>query len=344
MFELGLYTKIVITSFVALVGIFLSVLVIRWLMATLRVEADQTESLKLVNQGNCACQYHLSVKSLASDLVFKLYVDGVPLAPVFEEIEEKVVEEKTVVETSAAPARTVAVADAGSQSVEKNTKLNADDALQKGQDANAKVGVFANLLGIVGNLLPGSLGKSVKGAAGSARKAQSTSAKAIQAPKSAQRKVDAMKKSGSRLGVQAGEKPEQRVAQSRSGARKMRGQRQQTEISRSTREVVKTIKKTVEKVGVVQTIDLYPGEFLDLSLEISKAGKRYPTGSFGYSLESQPVPLDKQLGSAPAMIKKRQVHFAPIPRWRYWMPSLSVTLYLLLLALSAYYFILVLWA
>jgi hypothetical protein len=79
-------------------------------------------------------------------------------------------------------------------------------------------------------------------------------------------------------------------------------------------------------------------------LEISKQGKRYPTGSFGYSVESQPVPLNKQLGKAPKTMKKRQVYFAAIAGWRYWLPSVSVMLYLALVALFIYYSILFLWA
>ncbi len=314
------------------------------MVRSLQVEADQLETFKLMNQGNSACQYHLSVLSPVSELKFTLYADGVPLAPVYEEIEERVVEEKTVTQVESKAAAAIPATDANQKEVKRVEPVNADDALQKGQDASAKLGVMANLLGILGSVLPGSLGKSVKGAAGGARKAQATSAKAVQAPRSAQRKMDAMKKSGNRLGVQADEKAGAQVAQPRVGARQMREQRQQTEISSSTREVVRTVKKTVEKVGVVQTVDLYPGEALFLALEISKQGKRYPTGSFGYSVESQPVPLNKQLGKAPKTMKKRQVHFAAIAGWRYWLPSVSVMLYLALVALFIYYSILFLWA
>ena len=341
--ELGLFAKIALTSVIALLGIWLSVLIIRWLVRTLRVEADQFETLRLVNQGNSACQYHLSVNTTAPNLKFTLYADGVPLAPVYEEIEEEAIEEQAVVQEESKPVAATPAANTGTQAATKTEKMDTEGALKAGQDASAKVGVLANLLGIIGSILPGKLGAKVKGAAGGARKVQSTSAKAVQAPKSAQRKMDAMKSSGSRLGVKAGDAQGADVVKPKTGARQMRGKQEQTEFSRPTRDVVKTIKRMVEKVGVVQTVDLDPGDVLFLALEISKQGKRYPTGSFGYSIESQPVPLNKRLGEAPPAVKKAQVHFAPIGRWRYWMPSLSVMLYLILLAFAAYYFVLFLW-
>jgi len=347
MFELNLYAQIALTILLAVLGIAVSVMVVRWLVRVMRVEADQSQTLRLVNQGNCASQYHLSVDTPAPNLKFSFNVDGIPLAPVYEEIEEEIVEEETVVQAGQKTAATAAVpaTNTSAQAAQKTEKLNTGDALQKGQDASAKAGVLANLLGVIGSVLPGSLGKSVKGAAGGARKAQATSAKAIQAPKSAQRKMDVAKKSGSRLGLKADAAQDTGVvARPKPRAGQAHAKRDQAEFSRTTRNIVKKIKKTVEKVGVVQTVDLDPGDVLFVTLEISKQGKRYPTGSFGYSLESQPVPLNRQFGDAPAAVKKGQVHFAPIARWRYWMPSISVSLYLILLALLAYYLILYIWA
>lgn len=346
MFELNLYTQIALTILLAVFGIALSMMVIRWLVRVMRVEADQSQVLRLVNQGNCASQYHLSVSTTAPNLKFSLNVDGIPLAPVYEEIEEEVVEEQIVVQAGQKPAATAAVpaTNTSAQDAQKTEKLDTGDALQKGQEASAKAGVVANLLGVIGSVLPGSLGKSVKGAAGGARKAQATSAKALQAPKSAQRKMDAVKKSGGRLGVKADAAQDTGVARPKPRGGQPQGKRDQAEFSRTTRNIVKKIKRTVEKEGVVQTVDLNPGDVLFVTLEISKQDKRYPTGSFGYSLESQPVPLNRQFGDAPAAVKKGQVHFAPIARWRYWMPSVSVSLYLILLALLAYYLVLFIWA
>ena len=56
------------------------------------------------------------------------------------------------------------------------------------------------------------------------------------------------------------------------------------------------------------------------------------------------MPLNKNLGDAPMTMKSGFVHFEPIARWRYWMPGLSVILYLLLLAMLAYYLLLFIWA
>ena len=336
----SLTTKIVLTSFLVLAGLGFSGLIVRWLVERLRVKADQVYWLKLANQGNCVCQYELSVKEPVPGLTFNFSVDGVPLAPVYEEVEETVVSEvETLVQSEPK-----AVAVASGSAPTKTQDLNADAALGVGKDVSVKSGVFASLLGTLGSILPGSLGSSVKGAAGGARKVQAGTAKAVQAPQSAQRKVDSLQKSGGRLGVKADDAQVAVVAKPKAGARQMRSAREQTEFSRTTREIVKTVKRTVEKVGVVQTVDLDPGEALLLALTIGKAGKRYPAGSFGYLVESQPVPLNKRLGSAPAAVKSGQVYFAPIARWRYWMPSLSVSLYLLIFALLAYFLFLFIWA
>jgi len=344
MSEYGLLVQIALTAVLILIGLGFSVAFIRWLVRSLRVEADQLHTLRLANHGNAVCQYHLSVKTTAPNLKFTLFSDGIPLAPVFEEIEEEVVEERAVVKEDAKKASSVSAVNTSAQSATKTEAPNTDGALKAGKDVSVKSGVLANLLGTLGSILPGSLGASMKGAAGSARKVQSTSAKAVQAPKSAQRKMDSMKKSGGRLGVKAEDAPVGGVGKPKAGGRRTSNKREQAEFSRPMRDVVKTIKRTVEKIGVVQTVDLNPGENLFLTLEISKQSKRYPSGSFGYSLESLPVPLNKRLGNAPLAVKSGVVHFETIARWRYWMPGLSVTFYLLLLAVLAYYLLLFIWA
>ncbi len=345
MAEYGLTLQIALSIVLTLLGLWLSVLIIRWLVSLLRVDADQLHTLKLVNQGNAQCQYHLSVKTAAPNLKFTLYADGLPLAPVYEEIEEEVVDEKaTALQEKMRSASPVAAANTSEESATRTAAPSADGALKAGKNVSVKSGIVANLLGTLGSILPGSLGASMKGAAGKARKVQSTSTKAMQAPKSAQRKMDSVKKSGGQLGVKADAAQSAGGNGHKAGARQMHGRREQTEFSRPTRNVVKKIKRTVEKVGVVQTVDLNPGESLFLALAISKESRRYPTGSFGYSLESQPVPLNKRLGEAPLTMKKGLVHFAPIARWRYWMPGLGVSLYLLLLGTFFYYLYLFVWA
>ena len=345
MVELSLFVKIALSSALALFGILFSVLIIRWLVRALSVNADHFEILKLANHGNCACQYHLSVNSTATDLKFTLYDDGFPLTAVFEEIEEEVIDKKAEAkkeEVKPVAAKTTA-ANTGTQEATKTAKVDSEGAIKKGQDVSAKAGVFANFLGILGSILPGKMGSSVKGAAGGARNVQKKSAQAVQAPRSAQRKMDAMRKSSGRLGVNAANVQEAGVSQPGVGVRQMRGKQEQAESSRSTREIVKKVKKIVEKVGTVQTIGVDPGEVLYLALEISKKGSRYPTGTFGYSIESQPVPLDKRLGEAPPTMKTGQVHFAEIGFWRYYISPLGVILYLALLTYLAYLAVTYLW-
>ncbi|MCP4142914.1 MAG: hypothetical protein GY755_21940 [Chloroflexi bacterium] len=346
MAEYGLLVQIALTIVLILLGLWISVTFIRWLLRSLRVEADQLQTLKLANQGNAICQYHLSVKTTAPNLKFTLYSDDYPLAPVFEEIEEEVVEKQADMKEDKKKKTSISAANTSTESVIKTEKpkADADGALKAGKDVGVKSGVLANLLGTIGSILPGSLGSSMDGAAGQARNVQSKTAKAVQAPQSAQRKMDSMKSSGGRLGVKADAAPEPAGNARKVRGRKMPETREQNEFSRPARDVIKKIKRTVEKVGVVQTVDLGPGENFLLTLKISKEGKRYPVGIFGYSLESQPVPLDKKLGNAPMTMKKGSVHFDPIARWRYWVPGLSVIFYLLLLAMLSYYLFLFIWA
>ena len=285
--EYGLIVQIASTAALTLIGLWISVVLIRWLVHSLRVEADQLHTLKLANQGNAVCQYHLSVKTTAPNLKFTLYADGLPLPSVFEEIEEEVVEKQAAVKESAKEISSVSAANTSVQSATKTEKPKAGGALKAGKDVGAKSGVLANLLGTLGSILPGSLGSSMKGAAGKARKVQSTSAKAVQAPQSAQRKMDSVKKSGGRLGVKADAAQGSAGNGHKVGARKMPATREQTEFSRPVRDIVKKTKRIVEKFGVVQTVDLASGENLFLTLKISKQGKRYPIGSFGRDIASR---------------------------------------------------------
>ena len=345
--EYGRVVKTVLTIGLLLFGGLGGVLIITWFSRKLRVVADKEHSLKLVNQGNCCSQYYLSIKKAPSNLNFTFLINNIPLAPVFEESEEEVLEnEEEYIETTTSNTPTHTEAKK-SKDKSKAAAAKPEGALKAGKAAGAKTGVLANLLGTLGSILPGSLGKSLQKQAGVARDVQSKTAKATQAPQSAQRKMDSLKQSGGKLGVKASKSEQNSRPTSRrgTGAEKKFDKNERDVVSNppANNSVVIKRKVAVEKTGFVQTKDMEPGESLFLTLRIGTQEKRYPAGSFGYTLESQTMPLNRKLGETSPTIKNGLVHFEPIAFWRYWLPTLSRIFVILLILLGFFYGLTFIW-
>ena len=313
-----------------------SAFLVRWLGRILRVKADREHSLKLVNRGNCHNQYHLSIIEAHPDLRFNFFYEGVPLAPVLENLteEHKEARKKNKPDAPDKPARAARATQKVQEGKSPSAKVNADGAMKAGKSVSEKSGMIANLLGALGNILPGSLGQNLKAQAGVARNVQTKSTKAVQAPQSMRRKIGAVKQSSGKLGVKASQDKEKAI--SAPDMNLTRGEQgwvsaSETGIKRNDRDALSALptdimQKKVSVHGLVQTKDLEPGEILFLTLKVGTKQKRYPVGSLGYTLISQPIPLNKKLGEVPSMQKVGLVNFGSIALWRYWLPTLSGTL------------------
>ncbi|WP_152966318.1 hypothetical protein [Ornatilinea apprima] len=304
-------------------GVLVSVLLRR----VLQVKADREHALKLTNQGNCRSHYRLSIVQPHPELAFTFLSNHIPLAPIVEPVALPNAEE--VERSSAQIDPTPAPQAAGKPALPQPPAIKPDGALKAGQNVAAKSGVAAGLLGTLGSLLPGKAGAGLKAQAGAARQVQAGASKAVQAPQAMQRKASALGQAGGRLGVQVPAPAGTSAAQA------------------SPAYAVKTSAPTAPAAGnkplVVQTPALEPGESLLLTLRIGKTQKRYPSGSFHYTLESLPVPEDASLVSPDAVSRQGMVYFRPVGAWRYWLPGIASGLMLLGALLGILYGLVFIW-
>lgn len=316
-----------LTAALLLVVVGCGVLVSVLLRRVLQVKADREHALKLTNLGNCRSHFRLSIIQTHPELAFTFLSNRIPLAPIVEPVERPETEE---VESNAAQVEpATAPPSAGKPALPQPPAIKPDGALKAGQSVAAKSGVAAGLLGTLGSLLPGKAGADLKAQAGAARQVQAGASKAVQAPQSVQRKAGALGQAGGRLGVQV---------RAPAGASAPQA---------SPAYAVKTPAPAAPAAGnnplVVQTPALEPGESLLLTLRIGKTQKRYPSGSFHYTLESRPVPQDASLGSPDAVSRQGMVYFRPVGAWRYWLPGIASGLVLLSALLGILYGLVFIW-
>ncbi len=339
-FQLAL--KIALTGGIVLFVIGLCGLIIAGLQRLFRVTVQRVHTLYLKNLGNVASVYHLTAESLEPNLKFQFLQNDIPLTEVEVNIEPQVV--ATVVQrpmvvpennkpaaTSAAPVKTLAAAN---NAQPKMTVQGAGGAPGVGKAAEkvvAKSGALASLLGTVGGLLPGSLGKSLKEQGAMVREAQSKTKDIAQKPQEMQRKLDQMQKDSGRLGVktpnadlpQAGQaampEPTQtfstgqvQTAAVQPGA----GGQPQVVASAPVRSAAVQVKK------FYRTGEVGPEETIQLTLQITPKSRIIPEGSFLYTIKSQQVPLEKFEKEIAPISKQGVVYLNQIARWHYWLPNL----------------------
>jgi hypothetical protein len=339
--------RIIWTISLAFVIGIIGMVLANWFIRMLRVRADKKHTLKLVNKGNTPCNFYLSASSAKPELAFTFLLNDIPLIPVAEEImeeikeeagdsEEMLEEESQVSELESEP---VSQPDFDKTKVKKGT----DGALKAGKSVASKSGVAAGLLGTLGSILPGSLGASLKEKSNMARNVQMKSAKVTQAPQLASNKMNALKSSGGKLGVNTSKQEDHSPAKNTASYAAAVPTHGQVVIPVQSQKKINNNKQSTEKIDLVQTGTLNPGESLMLTLRIGKTKKRYPVGSFIYEVKSQQVPLDSKFGSPAPISKTGTVYYKPVAAWRYWMPFLGGFLVYLLTLIGILYGINFLW-
>jgi hypothetical protein len=333
----GTALKIIWTFVLVLVAGGVGVLLANWLKNALRVKADKQHLLKLVNDGNFPSLYHLSFKSSQAELTFTCTYDNIPLVPVFEETTEPFSPETVRVDDTGPDQKT-----SGNGKKVKAGKGNPDAALKAGKSVAAKSGVVASLLGTLGGILPGALGAGLKEKADMARSVQINTTRVTQAPQTTTNKMDALKSSGSKLGVGSLDQNKSRGGGSGSIA---------AASSPPSNQVVITAKAArgddyptkLSNTGQVQTRALSSGEELLLTLKIGTSAKRYPAGSFNYIVQSQQIPVEGRFDRPAPVSKTGTVYFKPISNFRYLLPAIGSILVLLLALLGIYYGLIYVW-
>jgi len=321
---------LVVLASIALVVIYIF-LIVR-LYRLLQVKGDRDHKIKLSNQGNATSIYQLSVESPEPQLSFKLSYKGMPLIEIPEMI--YIEPEQEAFEDAGEVVEQVDVAT--KKTDKKQPAVDTAAAAKTSQKAAAKVGAFASLLGVLGNLIPGSLGTKLKTQGAAARGVQTDALKTMQAPMQAQRKVDALKREGGKFG--GGTKIDQSEASHpRAGDDRQGSQVVQT----PSRQPVSMLTGSYQPTGVyrAQTKEVDPGESLVLSLKVGSKTRRYPQGSYRYTLLSQQMSREGTDIGIPPLKTSGTVHYKPVPAWRYWLPILgtSIVVLLTLLFLLVYF-------
>lgn len=326
----------VLVFFIVLAGFFLLTFITSRI---LQVRLDRRHILRIENRGNCRSLYYLDVSSPEPALRFALFAKGVPLVEVRDEEEESpvFVPEEVVAADSPAPASPPKAAG----STPRPPAVNTASAVKTGQAAASKAGTVASFLGALAGLLPGSVGAGMRAQASKARSVQTGTQRAIQAPQAVQGQLGAAKKEGGRL---VGAKP----ADTRSGVSRplSAGQSNRT-VSASAgsgASVVSRVYAVSESNSCrVQSPELGPGQAIDLTLEIGSRAKRYPVGSFAYSVESQQFAPDFSDVVAEPVQRGGVIYFKPVSAWRYGLPLFVNILLFLLGAFSLVSITLFIW-
>jgi len=339
-FQLAL--KIALTGGIVLFMIGLCGLFIAGLQRLFRVTVQRVHTLYIKNLGNVASVYHLTAESLEPNLKFQFFQNDIPLTEVEVALEPQVV--ATVVQrpmvapannkpaaTSAAPAQTLAAANNAQPKMALQGAGGAPGAGKAAEKVVAKSGALASLLGTLGGLLPGSLGKSLKEQGAMVRVAQSKTKDVAQKPQEMQRKLDQMQKDSGKLGVKT---PNAALPQAGQAAMPeptqifSTGQVQTTAVPtgaggqpQPTGAIpVRSAAAQVKKF--YRTSEAGSEETLQLTLQISSKSRVAPEGSFLYTVKSQQVPLDKFDKEITPLSRQGVVYFGSIGKWHYWLPNL----------------------
>lgn len=330
--------KIIWTFVLVLVAGGFGFLLANWLRNALRVKADKKHLIKFVNDGNFPSLYHLSFQSSQPELTFACTYDNIPLVPVLEEIQEHLPTE----------AARVVDPDPDQKNSGVSKKANAgkgkpDAALKAGKSVAAKSGVFASLLGTLGGILPGALGAGLKEKADMARSVQINTMRVTQAPQTTTNKMDALKSSGSKLGVGSLEK-ENQVRGGGKGSIAAASSPPSNQVVISAKAIQgEDHPLKLRNTGLVQTRALSSGETLLLTLKIGTSAKRYPAGSFNYIVQSQQVPVEGRFDRPAPVSKTGTVYFVPISSFRYLLPVIGSILVLLVALVGIYYGLIYVW-
>ena len=92
-----------------------------------------------------------------------------------------------------------------------------------------------------------------------------------------------------------------------------------------------------------RTIQVDPGAGLDLKLRIGKKKRRYPEGSFNYTVFSEQLPVDDRFDASVVKHESGVVSFPPIGSWRYFLPAFSVVFVSMLAVFAVVSILLLVW-
>lgn len=339
--SLELILKILFSIFALLTLSALFFLLIFFSNRLLRVRADRKHTIRLENRGNCRSIYMLTVSSNEPALRFSLFLKSVPLVGVHEttldakQSSDFIADAHSPVSPAPAPIKGAAPGS-GAPSV------NTGSAVKNGQAVAAKAGTVASLLGAIGHLLPGSLGAGLRAQSARAREMQTGTSRAIQAPQAIEGRMGAVQKESGKL---AGVKPGASNSAKASPARAAQPSQKvvQPPSAAAGSGAFSVAHPTADTAYRAQTPELAPGQSFDLTLQVGTTTKRYPAGSYDYTILSQQVALDFPDVVSDPISRHAVAHFGTVNPWRYWLPSFVNILLVLISAVSLIYAYIFVW-
>lgn len=319
-----LVLKIILTVIISVVGLGLSTLLAVLLKRVLTKKMQKVHSVTLENQGNIASTYRVTVTSSEPALKFTVLTNGIPL-PV--EIERTPVQSNYNPPPVTAPAGLPEKANrqAGTLVASSGQKAEVSRVVaEQGKKADkvvAKTGAIASLMGMVGGLIPGSVGKSLKEKSASVRDVQTKSKDALEKPKELQRRTAEVQKSTTKLGVKS-------AAETKPGGPVFQSTRETASLEVPSTVPTPAITAEYKEERFYRTGVVEPGQAINLTIQISSKSKKYSEASYPYTFSSrQEAVADDVVKNIPAATRKGVVHFQGISKFRHGYPIICSILF-----------------
>jgi hypothetical protein len=307
-------------------------------------KVQQEIPINLNNLGNVPSVFHLTAESLEPLLQFKFLQNGLPIPEVIETVEipqistldQGSIKSLNSTDTTVVPTKNKSVPAQASKQPPAAVKT-ANKAADK---TIAKAGALSGLLGVVGGLLPGSLGKSIKEKGLAVRDVQTKTKEATEKPAEMQRKLDEVQKNSNKLGVST----QGKQAQSSNNSISTDNSNQpgaNSQVSKTEQKI--SVPTRTQTLKYFCTNEIYPGESLKLTLYIGTKKYRVPKGSFFYKVHSQQVPTGNFDNVITVVTKQGFVSFSPISKWYIFYTALLSALLVAASSLAIIYFVILLW-
>jgi hypothetical protein len=289
----------------------------------LRLRRSRRHAISLTNQGNVRSIYELVVESPQPALRFQLTQQGIPLAELAPEPEP---ERYLPSEPEPGPASNGRQPAGGQKRSGSNEKMaHPGQALQKvSKPARAAAGIsgaLGGMLGMVGSLIPGQVGQQIRAQGAALRKVQMKTTQTLQKPETGLRKVDELKKQGSRLGSTVGQTDSSKArAEVVQAQPRQQVQAQTPAPGKSTGAPARRILAAAPGYFGGQSAEVEPGETVQLDLNIKWKKLRLPESSLQYTVRSRQVPVGVPAREVPQpVVRQGTVFFGAAQAWRYWL-------------------------
>jgi len=345
LFEAGwfqLTVKIILSIVVVLVLAIICGLILPRLRRRFYHTLHQDHTIHLRNQGNVTSVFHLIAESVEPLLTFQLFQNGIPLAEVFVSVEPATIQlaqPQTSLEGKPNPEPSTTISKSMPARIGANPMASIGGAGKAGEKVIAKTGAAASLLGILGGLLPGDLGKTIKDQGNAVRGMQTKTKDIMDKPQAMQRKLDQVQKDTGKLGVKSP------TLQMPAASEKLSTEGEQPESSKSQREHSSGRAPAIdtELIKYFSTGEVEPGETVELTLRIGSKRRTRPAGSFLYHLKSQQVPVEKFEKKILPVTKQGVVNFEHFNPWRFFIADGLSALVILAGLLAALFGISLVW-